>query len=94
MKANFGSLFFKDNQICLSSYVIILFSVLLSSCLPNKESLKEAIVPTDVQLVKYHVREIEKSLEEFTRRLYLKNPKYERDLKAREKKIEIGRAHV
>ncbi|MBW2617070.1 MAG: hypothetical protein JRD02_12975, partial [Deltaproteobacteria bacterium] len=49
---------------------------------------KRAITPVDVQMINYHVREIDKSLEEFTRRLYLKNPKYEKDPEARHKKIQ------
>ena len=50
-------------------------------------NLKEFFIPTDVQMMRYHVSEIRKSLEEFTHRLYLKNPKYEKDIKARESKI-------
>jgi hypothetical protein len=49
--------------------------------------LKRALIPTDVQIIRYHITEIRKSLEEFTRRLYLKNPKYEKDIEARELKI-------
>jgi hypothetical protein len=68
--------------------IIIVFSLLLAGCQGGKEQFKQAITPVDVQIINYHVREIDKSLEEFTRRLYLKNPKYEEDPEARHKKIQ------
>ena len=68
--------------------IIIVVSLLLAGCQGGKEQLKQAITPVDVQIINYHVREIGKSLEEFTRRLYLKNPKYEKDPEARDKKIQ------
>ena len=68
--------------------IIIVFSLLLAGCQGGKEQLKKAVVPFDVQIISYHVREIEKSLEEFIRRLYLKNPKYEKDPEVRHKKIQ------
>jgi len=68
--------------------IIIVFALLLAGCQGGKEQLKQALTPVDVQIINYHIREIEKSLEEFTRRLYLKNPKYEKDPEARQKKIQ------
>jgi len=68
--------------------IIIMVSLLLAGCQGGKEQLKKAFVPVGVQIINYHVREIEKSLEEFTRRLYLKNPKYEKDPEVRDKKIQ------
>lgn len=68
--------------------ILIVVSLLLGGCQGGKEQLKQALVPVDVQIIEYHVREIDKSLEEFTRRLYLKNPKYEKDPDARHKKIQ------
>ena len=50
-------------------------------------SLSQAVIPTDAKLLTYHLEEHYKDLEEFTRRLYAKNPKYEPDLEARQKKI-------
>jgi len=67
--------------------IIIVVSLLLAGCQAGKEQLKKAFVPLGVQIINYHVREIAKSLEEFTRRLYLKNPKYEKDPEVRHKKI-------
>ena len=67
--------------------ITIMVSLLLAGCQAGKEQLKKAVVPVDVQIINYHVREIDKSLEEFTRRLYLKNPKYEKDPEVRHKKI-------
>jgi hypothetical protein len=72
----------------MSPLIIIMFSLLLAGCQGGKEKLKQAITPFDVQIINYHVREIDKSLKEFTRRLYLKNPKYEKDPEARHKKIQ------
>ena len=69
-------------------FIIIMFSLLLAGCQGGKERLKQAVVPVDVQIITYHVREIDKSLKEFTRRLYLKNPKYEKDPEVRHKKIQ------
>jgi hypothetical protein len=68
--------------------ILIVVSLLLAGCQGGKEQLKQAITPVDVQIINYHVREIDKSLEEFIRRLYLKNPKYEKDPEARHKKIQ------
>ncbi len=67
--------------------ISILTTMSLFGCAAGVKHLKNAIVPTDVQIMRYHVREYYKSLEEFTRRLYLKNPKYEKDLDMRKKKI-------
>jgi len=65
--------------------ILILLSII--GCHESGKQLRRAIIPTDVQVMEYHVREIRKSLEEYTRRLYLKNPKYEKDIEARELKI-------
>jgi hypothetical protein len=67
--------------------ISILICSSLLGCNVSGKHLKQAIAPTDVQIMQYHVKEYYKSLEEFTRRLYLKNPKYEKDLEMRERKI-------
>ncbi len=66
----------------------ILACLVLAGCHVTGRQIKQAVIPLDAQIVKYHIREHKKSLEEFTRRLYLKNPKYENALEAREKKIQ------
>ena len=49
----------------------------------------EGILTTsDVLIVQHHIRQHYNCLEEFSRRLYLKNPKYETDLKKREQKLD------
>ena len=68
--------------------ISILTTMSLFGCASGVKHLKNAVTPTDVQIMRYHVREYHKSLEEFTRRLYLKNPKYEKDLDMRKKKIQ------
>jgi hypothetical protein len=65
--------------------MMVSFTVL--GCQAGGEFVERAVVPTDVQIIRYHVDEYFKSLEEFTRRLYLKNPKYEKDLEMRKAKI-------
>jgi hypothetical protein len=45
------------------------------------------MLPTEVSLFRYHFRQYLKSLEDFTRRLYAKNPGCEPNLELREKKI-------
>ena len=65
--------------------MVIFFALL--GCQAGGKFVKRAVVPTDVQIIRYHVDEYYTSLEEFTRRLYLKNPKYEKDLDVRKVKI-------
>ena len=65
----------------------IVISLTFLGCHAGGQFVKRAVVPTDVQIMRYHVGEYYTSLEEFTRRLYLKNPKYEKDLEMRKKKI-------
>ena len=69
-------------------FVLLLLSGCSKNFLGTNSSLGEAIIPTDVKLLAYHLEEHYKELEEFTRRLYAKNPKYEPDLAAREMKIQ------
>lgn len=70
---------------------LVLFLLPLTACsnkiLGTNGSLSEAVIPTDAKLLTYHLGEYYKDLEEFTRRLYIKNPKYEPDLEARKQKI-------
>ncbi len=74
------------------SFISTVFSLLiLSGCASDingsAKSIENAVISTDARLIKYHVEENLKSLEELTRRLYLKNPKYEKDNKIRKQKI-------
>jgi len=66
--------------------MVIFFA--LVGCQAGGKLLKRAVVPTDVQIMRYHAKEYYTALEEFTRRLYLKNPKYEEDLEMRKAKIQ------
>lgn len=52
-----------------------------------RKSVSELVTPTDVMLIRYHVREYHESLLDFTRRLYAKNPKYEKNPASRQQKI-------
>lgn len=44
--------------------------------------------PTDVGVIRHHVRQYQNSLREFTSRLYAKNPKYEKDPDQQRRKID------
>ena len=44
--------------------------------------------PTDVGVIRHHVRQYQNSLREFTARLYAKNPKYEKDPARQRRKID------
>ncbi len=70
-----------------ASCVLILFSILIFGCKVTEKSIKQALLPVEVQVIQYHVQEYNRSLEEFTRRLYLKNPKYEKDIEMRKRKV-------
>ena len=52
------------------------------------EHVKAAIFPTNVRLIRHHVDENLRSLEEFVLRLYARNPKFETDLSLRQGKID------
>jgi len=47
-----------------------------------------SIKPTGARILQYHSGQCLRSIEEFTKRLYLKNPKYEMDRARRQEKIE------
>ncbi len=53
----------------------------------TRQNIRDAVCPTDVSIIRYHVQEYFKSLKEFTVRLYAKNPKYEKDPVVRDRKI-------
>ena len=58
----------------------------LSGC-GSKGGMGGVLTSSDVLIVQHHMRQHYKCLEEFCRRLYLKNPKYERDIKERGRKL-------
>jgi len=67
------------------SLVLVLFALLAAAgCRPY---LCEAMLPTEVSLFRFHFRQYLRSLEDFTVRLYAKNPAYEPNLELREMKI-------
>ncbi len=53
----------------------------------TKKHLANALSPTDVRLIRHHVAGYFSLLEDFTCRLYAKNPKYEPDIRRRKRKI-------
>ncbi len=54
----------------------------------NDKTVRDIITPTDVSIIKYHVRSYHADLREFVTRLYARNPKYEKDLQKRLAKID------
>jgi hypothetical protein len=54
-----------------------------------RQNFTEFVTPTDVSMIRYHVRQMHKDLKDFTSRLYARNPKYEKDLKARKLKVDF-----
>lgn len=52
-----------------------------------RENFTEFVTPTDASIVRYHVQQYHKALQEFTTRLYAKNPKYEKDAAVRKRKM-------
>ncbi len=71
-------------QSFLRIMVLLLCSCLATGC---SQSVRETIEPTDVTLIRYHYDVNMRSLEEFTKRLYAKNPRYEIGHAARSRKI-------
>ncbi len=53
----------------------------------ENDTIRGVLTRTDVYIIEHHIERYMADMEEFTRRLYLRNPKYEIDLAAREIKI-------
>ncbi|MBU4262913.1 MAG: hypothetical protein KKC76_13740 [Proteobacteria bacterium] len=55
----------------------------------NKDAtVRDVVTPTDATIIEYHVRSYQADLKEFITRLYARNPKYEKDPKRRQMKID------
>ena len=54
----------------------------------DDDSFGGVFTPTDVGVIRHHVRQYQNSLREFTSRLYAKNPKYEKDPAQQRRKID------
>ncbi len=65
---------------------ILALLTMLWSC-GDHGGMRGILTSSDVLMVKHHVRQHYICLEEFCRRLYLKNPKYEPDQKQRNRKL-------
>ena len=66
--------------------LLILFA--LGTACGSKGGMEGILTSSDVLIVQHHLRQHYSCLEEFCRRLYLKNPKYETDIKKREQKLD------
>jgi len=67
--------------------ILIFFSLLLAGCSTNSQQLLTVLTSPDVLIIRYHIKQDQINIEEFCRRLYLKNPIYEPDIAARERKL-------
>lgn len=52
-----------------------------------RDNFVEFVSPTDISIIRHHMRQHRQSLLDFTTRLYAKNPRYEKDLALRQRKI-------
>ncbi|MBN2809526.1 MAG: hypothetical protein JXR80_08555 [Deltaproteobacteria bacterium] len=68
----------------LFSLLTILFA--LGAC-GSRGGMQGLLTSSDVLIIQHHLRQHYRCLEEFCRRLYLKNPKYESDVKKRRDKL-------
>ena len=71
-----------------SGKILVLLALLtmLGGC-GDRGGMRGILTSSDVLMVKHHVRQHYICLEEFCRRLYLKNPKYEPDQNQRNRKL-------
>ncbi len=76
-----------NGKITIRLFIIAALALTLSSC-GNKGGLGGLLTSSDVLIIQHHIRQHYSCLEEFCRRLYLKNPKYERDIDKRRQNLE------
>ena len=69
-------------------FLLLLVLTTLSGC-GSKGGMGGVLTSSDVLIVQHHLRQHYHCLEEFCRRLYLKNPRYEPDLKKRAQKLDL-----
>ena len=68
-------------------FLMLLIPIALSAC-SSRGGMEGMLTSSDVLIVHHHLREHYRCLEEFCRRLYLKNPKYEPDMGKRVDKLD------
>lgn len=70
---------------------LLLLALLTVSCGGGlgraRDGLVEMVSPTDISIIRHHVRQHRLSLLDFTTRLYAKNPRYEKDPLQRQRKL-------
>ncbi|OQY19462.1 MAG: hypothetical protein B6I36_04045 [Desulfobacteraceae bacterium 4572_35.1] len=72
----------------ISAVTLVLANVLtLTGCSTKKGNLWPLLTSPDVLIIKHHIKQDQLDIEQFCHRLYLKNPIYEPDLAARERKL-------
>lgn len=74
--------------------ILLSLALLVSGCGATMQGARakfeDMVTSTDVSILKYHVEGYIHSFEEYITRLYAKNPKYEKDLEVRQRKL----AHI
>ena len=77
-----------QSKIMRKIFLLLLVPIALSGC-SSKGGMGGVLTSSDVLIVQHHLRQHYHCLEEFCRRLYLKNPKYEPDLEKRAQKLDL-----
>ncbi len=74
----------------LSCLILTILTLVLSSCSTQgvRESFSNTFTPSDTKIMKFHVEQDLKDIEDLMHRLYLKNPVYEPDVKMRRQKAD------
>ena len=73
---------------CLLLFLVIFVSGCGATMRKARVKLEDMMTSTDVYILKYHVEGYIHSFEDFITRVYAKNPKYEKDLAIRERKLQ------
>jgi hypothetical protein len=88
MDADGSRLIDRRRQVLVLVVAVMLTGGCAGRLLSPYNPVSEAVIPTDVKLLRYHLEEHGRELKEFTRRLYAKNPCYEPDPLRRRQKVE------
>lgn len=67
--------------------LLIFLSLLLAGCSSTSQQLVPALTSPDVLIIRHHIEQNHIDIEEFCRRLYLKNPIYETNIAQRKYKL-------
>ena len=72
---------------CLKMLLACIWLITLNGCSGKDSQQWPVLTSPDVLIIKYHIEQNTLDMEEFCRRLYLKNPKYEPNIEKRSRKL-------